>query len=204
MFLAFTPFAKLLGAGVMKRIFLSYLWRMSPEELVSHSRAFARELHFYPELIAEIEHHRAKGDLLVLTSASPDFYVSEIGRRLGFDLSLGTAVEIEGPLPFFPDLENHKGMAKVERLRELMPDRFKDGRLRNSHGYTDSTADLPLLAICKTATLVNPSEKLTAIGRKRGWNITRPQRPWTSTVDRWKRMAALITGLGKNPAGWES
>ncbi|MGC4016265.1 MAG: HAD family hydrolase [Luteolibacter sp.] len=86
-FLAFAPFAKFLGAEVMKRIFLSYLWRMSPEEVISHARAFARELGFYPELVAEIERHRAKGDLLVLTSASPEFYVVEIGKRLGFDLS---------------------------------------------------------------------------------------------------------------------
>ncbi|MGC4016264.1 MAG: hypothetical protein QM755_17340 [Luteolibacter sp.] len=107
-------------------------------------------------------------------------------------------------MKFFPDLENHKGMAKVERLKQLMPDRFKEGHLRNSHGYTDSTADLPLLAICKTATLVNPSGNLTLIGRKRGWNITRPARPWKSKLDRCLRMAALITGIGRNPGGWES
>ncbi|BCU76761.1 HAD family hydrolase [Luteolibacter sp. LG18] len=203
-FLPFTPFAKWLGAETMKRIFLCYLWRMESSELVSHARAFARELRFYPEVLAELERHRAKGDLLVLTSASPEFYVTEIGRRLGFDLTLGTPVEIPDRLPFFPDLKNHKGMAKVDRLRELMPDRFKDGHLRNSHGYTDSTADLPLLAICKTATLINPSEHLTAIGRKRGWNVTRPTRPWKSKWDRLRRLAALVAGIGRNPGGLES
>lgn len=202
-FLLFVPFAKVLGAAGLKRVFLSYLWRMPEAELASHARAFAQELTFYPELVAEIEHHRSKGNLLVLTSASPEFYVGEIGKRLGFHLSLGTPVETEGGVGFFPDLDNHKGSAKVDRLRELMPERFKDGHLKNSHGYTDSTADLPLLAICKTATLVNPSAELTDLGRKRGWNITRPARPWTSKLDRCMRIAALVTGIGHDPAALE-
>jgi hypothetical protein len=111
-------------------------------------------------------------------------------------------VETGARMAFFPDLENHKGRAKVERLKQLLPDRFRDGILKNSHGYTDSTADLPMLAICQNATLVNPSPALTEIGRKRGWNVTRPARPWTSGFDRLRRIAALVTGFGRNPAGF--
>ena len=48
---------------------------------------------------------------LILASASPEFYVAELGRELGFDLTLGTPVELGS---FFPDLVNHKGSAKVE------------------------------------------------------------------------------------------
>lgn len=198
-FLALTPFTKILGAGGMKRVFLSYLWGMKPGVLASHARAFAQELYFYPEVVAEIEHHRNKGHLLILASASPEFYVSEIGKRLGFDLSLGTPVEHDHRMGFFPDLENHKGAAKVTRLKELIPDHFKDGILKNSHGYTDSTADLPMLAICQTATLVNPSPELTAIGRSSGWTITRPDRPWKSKFERVLRIAALVTGIGHDP-----
>lgn len=198
-FLFVLPAIKVLGAGGMKRVFLSYLWRMKSDELASHARAFAHELSFFPEVIEMLETHRRAGDLLVLASASPEFYVREIGRRLGFDLILGTPVETEPRMAFFPDLENHKGAAKVERLRSLMPDCFEDGVLRNSHGYTDSTADLPMLGICQQATLVNPSAELTAIGERHGWRIVRPARPWRTKFGRAWRMLALITGLGRNP-----
>lgn len=198
-FLFVLPAIKVLGDGGMKRVFLSYLWRMKPDELASHARAFAHELSFFPEVVERLEAHRKAGDLLVLASASPEFYVREIGRRLGFDLILGTPVETDPRMAIFPDLENHKGAAKVERLRALMPERFEDGVLRNSHGYTDSTADLPMLAICEQATLVNPSAELTAIGLEKGWTLLRPTRPWRSKLGKCWRTVALVTGLGRNP-----
>lgn len=200
-FLLMLPAVRVLGAGGMKRVFLSYLWRMTPGELASHARAFAHELTFFPEVLERLEAHRRRGDLLVLASASPEFYVLEIGRRLGFDLSLGTPVEIHSRMSFFPDLENHKGEAKVARLRRLLPERFADGRLTGSHGYTDSAADLPMLAICESATLVNPSAELAAAGERNGWEVIRPARPWRSKAGRALRLLALMTGLGTDPGG---
>jgi len=46
--------------------------------------------------------------------------VREIGKVLGFDLSLGTPVAIHRTVPLFPDLVNHKGAAKVRRLRHVL------------------------------------------------------------------------------------
>ncbi len=193
-FLAFLPVAGLLGAGGMKRVFLSYLWRMPPATLAEYSREFAAFLMpmIYPELREKLEHHRRQGHFLILASASPEFYVSEMGRELGFDLTLGTPVELG---PFFPDLENHKGAAKVTQLRKLLPaSYFKNGKLRHSHGYTDSTADLPMLALCETATVVNPSAKLTLIAEQAGWEILRPARPWKSRLGFAIRVLGLLSG----------
>ena len=200
-FLTFTPLAKWLGAATMKRIFLSYLWRMDGETLAAYSREFAASLMpaIYPELRAKLENQRAAGHFLILASASPEFYVAEIGRELGFHLTLGTPVET-GPL--FPDLENHKGAAKVERLREILPKSYFDGeKLRNCHGYTDSRADLPMLTLCETATVVNPSPALARLAEQRGWKIVHPARPWKSRVGFALRALALLTGLGRDPAG---
>ena len=146
-----------------------------------------------------LDEHRRKGDFTVLTSASPEFYVKEIGARLGFDLVLGTEVEL-GRL--FPDLENHKGEAKVRRLRRLLPTEWFDqkGSL-NAHGYTDSTADLPLLTLCDRATVVNPGERLTALADENGWTIVRPQRPWNSRLGFACRALALLFGVCKDPGG---
>jgi len=200
-FLSASPAAPLLGCDRMKRLFLSYLWQMPPEQLSRLCREFAREIipAMYPELLEIIRNHRERGDLLILASASPVCYVREIGLQLGFHHSLGTEVRI-GPL--VPPLSNHKGQAKVARLRELLPEHwFHEGKILHSHGYTDSTADLPMLALCETATVVNPKPKLAAIARRQGWRIIRPVRPWTSRRGWMARSLALLAGLGRDPGG---
>jgi len=196
-FLLALPFMRLLGAGGMKRVFLSYLWKISEETLARHSQEFATAVmpQIYPELRERIARHRQLGHLLILTSASPEFYVVEIGRELGFDLALGTQVEPGG---FFPDLDNHKGSAKVARLTELLPSSyFENGKLRHCHGYTDSRADLPLLGLCDEATLVNPSPAFTAMAASNGWQVVRPALPWKSRIDHAIQSFALLLGLGK-------
>ncbi len=196
-FLAFLPLAGLLGAGGMKRVFLSYLWRMDPVVLAEYSREFAASLmpSIYPDLRKKLEAQRAAGDFLILASASPEFYVAEIGRELGFDLTLGTPVELG---EFFPDLENHKGTAKVARLMEVLPAPwFENGMLRNCHGYTDSCADLPMLGLCDSATVVNPSPRLTALAEESGWEIVRPERPWNSKFGFGIQVLKLLFGWGK-------
>ena len=45
-----------------------------------------------PQALEQVQLHRTQGDRLVLLSASPDLYVPEIGRRLGFDESISTGV----------------------------------------------------------------------------------------------------------------
>ncbi len=200
-FLVFLPLAGLLGAGGMKRIFLSYLYRMPPEKRMHYSREFAVALMpaIYPELRAKLDRHRRDGHLLILASASPEFYVADIGRELGFDLSLGTPVEF---LNFFPDLENHKGAAKVRRLHQVLPAScFLNGRIHRCHGYTDSRADLPMLALCETATVVNPSPALEAMAEDAGWEIVRPARPWKSGSGFALRSLALLLGIGRDPGG---
>ena len=200
-FLACLPLAGLLEAAGMKRIFLSYLWRMERETLAGYSREFAKSLMpaIYPELRERLELHRAAGHFLILASASPEFYVREIGRELGFHLTLGTPVELG---PFFPDLENHKGAAKVLRLRQLLPPAyFENTQLRHCHGYTDSGADLPMLTLCDSVTVVNPAARLAAIAEKSGWEIVRPARPWKSRLGFARRALALLLGTGHDPAG---
>ena len=199
-FLLFLPLYKVLGDGGMKRVFLCYLWRMPAADLDAHAEAFAEEAagQIYPELREAIEAHRAAGHFTVLTSASPAWYVEKIGARLGFDMALGTDVERGA---FFPDLENHKGAAKVDRLRRRLPATwFSDGGcLVNSHGYTDSRADLPMLGICEMATLVNPGPQLTGLGERHGWQIIRPARPWRSRLHKVVRLAAMMLGAPIDP-----
>ncbi len=201
LFLAFLPLAGLLGSAGMKRVFLSFLWRIHPDTLAQYAREFAQSLMpgIYHQLRDRIERERASGHFLILTSASPEIYVTEIGQLLGFDLALGTPVEF-GAL--FPDLENNKGSAKVARLEQLLPPSyFENGRLRHSRAYTDSLADLPMCAVCETATVVNPPPELAARAEQSGWEILRPTRPWLTRAGFALRACALLLGIGRDPAG---
>ena len=177
-FLLFTPLNKLLGAGTMKRIFHCYLWGMSRGRLEEFAENFVAEWLpqlTYPEIISEIEEHRAVGRRLVLSSASPELWVRHIGKALGFDLSLGTHFKWKERVEFFPVLvgENHKGQAKVVRLQE-------HEITTGLSGYSDSRADLPLLELCDEKTLVNPLSGIRRHGEEQGWRILEPARPWSS------------------------
>jgi phosphatidylglycerophosphatase C len=200
LFLVFLPFAKLLGTENMKRVFHCFLWKMQPDRLAELSREFAAKLQpsIYPELKAALAAHKASGHLTILSSASPECYAAEVGRLLGFDISLGTVLENN---LLFPDLVNHKGANKVSRLQKLLPPSyFNAGKLIKSHGYTDSTADLPMLSICEAATVVNPKHALEKIATENGWRILRPTRPWKSELEKALRVLALLFAITKNPA----
>lgn len=179
-FLAFLPLTKVLGAGGMKRIFHSYLFGMSRTQLQRHVSGFLDDWLpqiTYPEILAEIEEHRKSGRVLILSSASPELWVLPLGERLGFHHSFGTRLELASSFPLFPEIEgeNHKGEEKVRRLAE--------SKITSAlAGYSDSKADLPLLALCKEKTLVNPLSKICQIGKEKGWRILEPGKPWANRL----------------------
>jgi len=197
LFLAMSPFTPVLGAEGMKRVFLSFLWKMKRDEVQALARGFAEmwvPSRIWPEMLDRLAQHRQRGDLTILISASPEPYVKEIGRILGFDLSYGTVIEFpEHGLPLFPDLINNKGWNKVDRLRRELPSSdFCGSQLHQAHGYTDSTADLPMLTLCQHATVVNPSPKLRMVAEDHDWEIICQPRPWKSTFHRmWQRLKYL-------------
>lgn len=197
LFAAFLPLARVLGAEGMKRVFLSYLWRMERRELaarVDELVATYFPARCYPELLRELQLHREAGHLTVLASASPEFYVQAVARALGFDLALGTPVEIGERVPLFPDLRNHKGEEKVRRLSLLFGAPPADG-WPLSHGYSDSSADLPMLSCCRRNTLINPSARLAAIGRDKGWTILTPAKPWRGKIGHAVEVLRRIAGI---------
>ena len=181
---AFAP-AGLLGvldARELKRVFLSYLWLMPGDRVAALAREFAQSVVpplLFPELRAEIDRHRREGRVLVLNSASPEFYVREIGRVLGFDHSFGTRVEVAERQPFIAEIEgeNNKHEAKLPRMEAagLLPCDPAE-----SWAYSDSTADLPMLRVVRHAVCINPGERLSALAGEAGWTVLRPARPWKS------------------------
>ncbi len=150
------------GTPFMKRAFLAYAWRLRADELEAEAAAFVQgELlpALYPELKERLEAHRQAGDVTVLCSASPDWWVQIFGRALGFTHIIGTPLEpVTTRVPLMPRIlppGNNKGENKLKRLAAL-------GITQAEVGYTDSKADLPMLRICERAVLVNPKASFAA------------------------------------------
>lgn len=205
-FLAAVPLAvcKVFNLRKMKRLFASYLWGMPEAKLRQFVRDFIEtdfSASLYPEVVAEIERHRGEGRILILNSASPEFYVEQIAAKLGFDHFLGTNMTIEDPMPFLPQISgpNNKHSAKITAMqeRELLPDGFdydRGDKLANSWAYSDSPADIPLLSIAENGVMIHPGGKLSACGLENGWTTLLPDRPYEG---KWgARFATFRQALG--------
>ncbi|BDS06686.1 haloacid dehalogenase [Oceaniferula spumae] len=181
----FLPLTKILGSEGMKRVFLNYLWGLDQEKIEKLGAEFVSEIMpdgFYPEMLEVVREQKESGRLMVLSSASPEIWVKPIAQRLGFDHCFGTEVDMTGGVKLFPDIlgGNNKGANKLEKMRAVLPEGFdpeSGDTLPNSHGFSDSHADLPMLRICENASMVNPTEKLSKEGSMREWSLYSPNRP---------------------------
>lgn len=183
----------------MKRAFLSYLWGLPACKVLEYGREFAVQVAhewMYPEVLARLKAHQEKGDVCVMVSASPSFYAEPLGRLLGFDAVLGTDVELGKQVPLMPELPhgNNKGEVKVRRLRSmgLLPKEAVD---ENAIGYSDSSADIPMLMCCLRRVLVNPSPALQSHAGLTGAECLFPARPWRSRSAKLWEISLFVMGL---------
>jgi phosphatidylglycerophosphatase C len=104
-----------------------------------------------PEVRERVDWHRNQGHELVLVSASPELYVTPIGRKLGFDTVLATRLEIgaDGRLTGRLLGANCRGPEKVMRLRE-----WRGEGLTLAYAYGDSAGDKEMLDLAMTAVKV--------------------------------------------------
>jgi len=102
---------------------------------------------------------KARGDLLALATASPDFYALPLGRALGFDHVLATATRFDEGGRLAPELPggNLKGEAKRDAVLGLLAEIGARGERRF---YSDHHSDLPLLRAVERPIAVNPTGAL--------------------------------------------
>jgi HAD superfamily hydrolase (TIGR01490 family) len=118
------------------------------------------------ELIAE---HRARGEDVVVVSASGAEVVQPIAEMVGATHSVSTRMVTQngrytGEMEFYCAGEN-----KAVAVRELAAQRGYD--LQRSYAYSDSISDLPLLASVGNPTVVNPDRALRREAAARGWPV---------------------------------
>lgn len=192
----------LASTATAKRAFLSYLRGMPRERLANYAHEFAEVCvpkWAYQDLRAEILRHKHQGRVLVLNTASPDFYAHEIAHALGFDHCIATRFDIGDTFPGMPPLVtgNNKHEAKIVAMEEQVPSvtALTEKERATCWSYSDSAADLPLLEYAGYGVLVHPSRRLAEIGNLRGWTILHPARPYRTKAGDMLSVVLQMFGL---------
>lgn len=126
----------------------------------------------YPESRALVQAHRHRGHTLAIVSSATRYQVEPLARDLGIEHVVCTRLEVEhGVLTGRVEHPTCWGKGKAVAAREFAARHDVD--LDQSSFYTDSAADLPLLAIVGDPRPLNPDRRLAAIAAERGWPIRR-------------------------------
>ena len=124
---------------------------------------------------AQIKNHQAKGDRVVMTTATNRFITELTAQHLGVQDLIATDAEIQKGL-FTGKTAGVLNMreGKVTRLKMWCKAQALDWAQLETWGYSDSINDLPLLEAVTHATVTQGDVKLRAEAAKRGW----PQIEW--------------------------
>ncbi len=123
-----------------------------------------------PDALALLEKHRARGDELVLITATNRFVTEPIAERLNVPTLLATEVErANGRYTGRPSGTPTFREGKVTRLEEWLTQTGQT--LEGSFFYSDSQNDLPLLNKVDHPVAVNPDPVLRAHAKEKGWPI---------------------------------
>lgn len=112
--------------------------------------------HFYDYFYEEIKNNKAIADVLILISASPDFLLNRIYKKLGFDILIATKYLNYNMLG-----KNCKGIEKLNRLKKIEP-------FEILAFYSDSLSDKPLFDIAQKKITINKGIKTDGLPKKNG------------------------------------
>lgn len=115
--------------------------------------------------LTTLEAHRQAGDKLILLTASPNCYVTELGRRLRLDDIICTRVEwknrrLTGKLAS-PNMRGHEKVRAVQVIKI----RYSN---RPITAYADHQSDLAMLKLADHGVLVNGSRKTKEVALREG------------------------------------
>ena len=151
------------------------------EPLTRHSLTELDELHrrfmkdridpiILPRGEALLEKHRARGDTILIITATNRFITGPIAKRLGVEHLIAVEPEMEGDrytgrvagTPSFRE-------GKITRLEYWIKEH--DVSLDGAFFYSDSQNDLPLLERVDNPVAVDPDPVLADVARQRHWQI---------------------------------
>ena len=125
-----------------------------------------------PEALEEIHRLREQGYLLVLATASFEFYVRLIFEALEMDELLCSKAEYDcsGRLTGELDGSNCIGEEKASRVLKLLG-QFDSPTLERA--YSDDKVDLPLFRLCAHALVVDPKAATEKVATANGFQVLR-------------------------------
>ena len=126
------------------------------------------------DALATLESHRAAGHRVALVTATNAVLVGALGRVLNIH-TICSEVEIEadhatGRMLGLPSFREHK----ITRVQDWLGLPLDSDTIVESHFYSDSANDIPLLQAVSHPVAVNPDAKLRALAEQNGW----PQHCW--------------------------
>jgi phosphatidylglycerophosphatase C len=155
--------------GTKEELFERVLAGQDAARVEEVSERFARHhlsRHLRPDVRARFDGHRARGDRVVIVSASPEVYVRVAGQLLGADGVVATrlAVDDHGTLTGRYEGANCRGEEKLRRLRAWMDE---DGVVPDRlWAYGNSRGDLRMLGAADVGVNVG---RLGRLGRLRAY-----------------------------------
>lgn len=115
-----------------------------------------------------IEHHRQRGDTLLIITATNNFITTPIAKKLGIPHLIATEAEmIEGLYTGNVTGTPSYQQGKVDRLQDWLI--TQNQTLAGSYFYSDSHNDLPLLTLVEYPVAVDADPKLLAFAKQHGW-----------------------------------
>lgn len=124
--------------------------------------------YMYTEMIDEISYWRNKGATLGIISGSPDFYIQELKKQLGFDIATGTQHSRNGNT--YNDRPAESRATEKHRIAEGMLANLRPGA-RLVAAYGDTMNDLSMLEMADEAVAVNPKNGLAQVALHNNWRI---------------------------------
>ena len=123
---------------------------------------------------AMVRQHKADGYCTALVSATYEPFLEPVREALGFDVVIGTRVEVAaGRVTGRVIGDTVTGAEKVRRVMTLGRDADRPIDLDRSLAYADTERDLDLLQLVGNPVAVWPNARLELIARRRKWPIVR-------------------------------
>ena len=147
----------------VKECFLKFIENIDEAELSKLTKSFYDERIskiLYKDAVDMIKKLKNEGYMVVLISASPEFYVKEFYAIKEVDLIIGTKFTFDsGKFIRKMDGNNCKGEEKVKRLNEVLKEKNIKVDFENSYMFSDSLSDKPLLDLVGKPYLINYKKK---------------------------------------------
>lgn len=147
----------------VKESFLKFIEGIDEKELAVLTKKFYDERLsniLYEDAVEMIKKLKKEGYMVILISASPEFYIKEFYAIEEVDLIIGTKFTFEGG-KFIRQMngKNCKGEEKVKRLYEVLNKENIEADFENSYMFSDSLSDKPLLDLVGKPYLINYKKK---------------------------------------------